>query len=57
MSNVAVQQSHIIYRRQDLPKGHGAARPSETDSKFALNTAMDKFFSERKEVLLALSKV
>ena len=57
MSNVAIQESHIQYRRLDLPKGHGVARPVKNDSKLALNTAMDKFFSERKEILLALSKV
>ena len=57
MSTAAVTHANIQYRRQDLPKGHGIARPSKTDPISAMDKAVNKLLEESKEILVALSTV
>jgi len=57
MSTATIAQSHIQYRRQSLPQGHGVARPSKKDPVGSMDKAVSKVLEERKEILVALSKV
>ena len=57
MSPAALKHANIQYRRQDLSKGHGIARPSKTDPTSAMDKAVNKVLEERKEILVALSTV
>lgn len=57
MSTAAVKHANIQYCRQDLPKGHGIARPSKTDPISAMDKAVNKLLEESKEILVALSTV
>ena len=57
MSPAALKHANIQYRRQDLPKGHGIARPSKTDPISAMDKAVNKLLEESKEILVALSTV
>jgi hypothetical protein len=57
MNNLAEKHTNVQYRRKDLPKGHGIACPSKTDPVKAMDDVVQKILEERKEVLMALSKV
>jgi len=57
MSPAALKHANIQYRRQDLSKGHGIARPSKTDPTGAIGKAVNKVLEERKEILVEVSTV